>query len=109
MWREFCRIFSDPQDKGSKISGKSKWGLSKWGLKATLCNLRTIVHNCALLWLFGALSKGIFRHKMTTIVGNRGQLWTSALSPHLESPHLDFPENCGDIFGAFFLRNIGYF
>ena len=30
---------------------------------------------------------------MMTIVGNRGQLWTSALSPHLESPHLDFPEN----------------
>ena len=38
------------------------------------------------------LSKGIFHHKMTTIVGNRGQLWTSALSPHLQSPHLDFPE-----------------
>ena len=29
---------------------------------------------------------------MTTIVGNRGQLWTSTLSPHLPSPHLDFPE-----------------
>ena len=29
---------------------------------------------------------------MTTIVGNRGQLWTSTLSPHLESPHLDFPD-----------------
>ena len=29
---------------------------------------------------------------MTTIVGNRGQLWTSTLSPHLLSPHLDFPE-----------------
>ena len=27
---------------------------------------------------------------MTTIVGNRGQLWTSTLSPHLESPHLDY-------------------
>ena len=29
---------------------------------------------------------------MTTIVGNRAQLWTSALSPHLLSPHLDFPD-----------------
>ena len=50
-----------------------KSGKSKWGLKATLCNLRTIVYNCALLWpLWGHLSKGNFRHKMTTIVGNRG-------------------------------------
>ena len=44
-------------------------GALKWGLKAALCNLHT-----------------------TTIVGNRGQLWTSTLSPHLPSPHLDFPE-----------------
>ena len=66
-------------------------GALKLGLKATLGNLRTVVHNCALLWPF-CLSKGNFRRKMTTIVGNRGQLWTSALSPHLESPHLDFPE-----------------
>ena len=28
---------------------------------------------------------------MTPIVGNRGQVWTSTLSPHLLSPHLDFP------------------
>ena len=27
-------------------------GALKWGLKATLCNLRTIVHNCALSWPF---------------------------------------------------------
>ena len=26
-----------------------------------------------------------------TIVGNRGQLWTCTLSPHMLSPHLDFP------------------
>ena len=38
------------------------------------------------------LSKGNFRRKMATIVGNRGQLWTSTLSPHLLSPHLDFPD-----------------
>ena len=45
---------------------------------------------------------------MTTIVGNRGQLWTSTLSPHLESPHLDFPE----IFNLWALRedsSFGYF
>ena len=29
---------------------------------------------------------------MTTIVGNRGQLWTSALSPHSLSRLLDFPK-----------------
>ena len=63
-------------------------GALKWGLKATLCNLRTIVHNCALLWAFRRpFLRGFFRHKMMTIVGNRGQLWTSALSPHLQSPH----------------------
>ena len=72
-------------------SGKSKWGLSNGGLRPLSSNLRTIVYNCALLWLFlGPLSKGNFRRKMTTIVGNRGQLWTSTLSPHLESPHLDY-------------------
>ena len=38
------------------------------------------------------MGKGNFRRKMTTIVGNRGQLRTSTLSPHLLSPHLDFPE-----------------
>ena len=46
-----------------------------------------------LLWpFFGRLSsKGNFRHKMTTIEGNRGQLWTSTSSPHLLSPHVDVP------------------
>ena len=75
------------------ILGKSKWGLSNGGFKATLCNLHTIVHICALLWPFGPLSKGNFCHKMTTMVGNRGQLRTSTLSPHLQSPHLDFPDH----------------
>ena len=32
--------------------------------------------------------EGNFHSKMTTIVGNRGQLLTSTLSPHLQSPHL---------------------
>ena len=54
-------------------------GALKWGLKATLCNLSTTVYNCVLLWPFRPLSKGNFRRK---IVGNRGQLWPSTLSPH---------------------------
>ena len=50
--------------------------------------------------LFGPLSsKGNFRRKTTKILGNRGQLWTSTLSPHLESPHLDFPD---EIFESLF-------
>ena len=49
-------------------------GALKWGLKVTLGNLRTIVYNCAHLWPFGPVSKQNFRRKMTTIVGNRGQL-----------------------------------
>ena len=49
-------------------------GALKWGLKVTLGNLRTIVHIC--LWPFGPVSKRNFRRKMTTIVGNRGQLLT---------------------------------
>ena len=70
---------------------KSKWGLSNGGLRplsAICAQSSTIVHFCGP---FGPLSKGSFRRQMTTIVGNRGQLWTSTLSPHLLSPHLDFP------------------
>ena len=56
-------------------------GALKWGLKATL----QFAHNLLQLstfWAFlGPVSKGNFRRKMTTIVGNRGQLWTSTLSP----------------------------
>ena len=81
-----------PKEQKSCFSGKSKWGLSNGGLRplsAICAQSSTIVHFCGFS---GPLSKGIFRHKMTTIVGNRGQLWTSALSPHLQSPHLDFPE-----------------
>ena len=76
-----------------RISGKSKWGLSNEGLRplsAICAQSSTIVRFCGP---FGRLSKGNFRRKMTTIVGNRGQLWTSTLSPHVLSPHLDFPEN----------------
>ena len=76
------------------LSGKSKWGLSNGGLRplsAICAQSSTILHFCGL---FGPLSEGNFRHKVTTIVGNRGQLWTSTLSPHLKSPHLDFPDTC---------------
>ena len=86
----------DQPPKGSmnplegSISGKSKWGLPNGGLRpfsAICAQSSSIVHFCRL---FGPVSKA---HKMTTIVGNRGQLWTSTLSPHLLSPYLDFPDN----------------
>ena len=48
-------------------------GALKWGLKATLRNLRTIVHNCAILWPFWALSKGNFSSQNDD---NRRQSWT---------------------------------
>ena len=70
-------------------------GALKEGLKTTSCNLRTIGHNCALLWHVWALSKGNFRHKMTTIVGNRGQLWISTLSPHVLSSPFRFSREKG--------------
>ena len=65
------------------LNGGSQMGALKWGLN-------TIVRFCGL---FGPISQRKFRRKMTTIVGNRGQFWTSALSPHLLNPHLDFPDN----------------
>ena len=73
-------------------SGKPKRGLSNGGLRplsAICAQSSTIVHFCDP---FRPLSKVNFRRKMTTIAGNRGQLWTSTLSPHLLSPHLDFPD-----------------
>ena len=70
-------------------------GALKWGLKATLSNSRNRLQLCTFFCglLIGPLSKGNFRRKMTTVVGNCGKLWTSTLSPHLPSPHFDFPEN----------------
>ena len=56
-----------------ELLGKSKWGLIKWGLKATLCNSRTIVHNCALLWPFWAPLQGEFSSQNDD---NRRQSWT---------------------------------
>ena len=67
-------------------------GALKWGLKATLCNSYSIVYNCALCGPFGPLSNGNFRRKMAAIVGNREQLLTITLSPHLLRPHLDLPK-----------------
>ena len=76
-------------------SGKSKWGLSNGGLRphsAMCAQSSTIVHFCGP---FRPLSKGNFRRKMTTIVGNHGQVWTSTLNPHLLSPHSDFADKSG--------------
>ena len=106
MWVAPSPLFSRRRGPNIKNFG---WGL-KWGVSgaflfvyvlfALLSNLRTFVCNCKLctfMAFLGTLFKENFRHKMTTIVGNRGQWWTSTLSPHLLSPHLDFPswlENC---------------
>ena len=65
-------------------------GLSNGGLRplSAICvQSSTIVHFVGHLRPF---LRGTFVAKMTAIVGNRGQLWTSTLSPHLPSPHLDF-------------------
>ena len=48
-------------------------GALKWGLKATLCNLPTIVHNCALLWPFWAPFQG---ESSSQNDDNRRQSWT---------------------------------
>ena len=68
-------------------------GALRWGLKATLSTIcaqsSAIVRFCGA---FGPLFKRNFRRKMATIIANRGQLWPSTLSPHLLSPHLDFPD-----------------
>ena len=76
-------------------------GALKWGLKG---HSLQFVHNRAQLCTFVAFCKGNFRRKMTTILGNRGQLLTSTLSPHLQSPHLDFSES----FGGFRCRSSGH-
>ena len=64
---------------------------NEWGLKGTVCNSCTIVCKCAHLWPFGPFRKGNFRRRMTAIVGNCGQLRTSALSPYLRAPNWTFP------------------
>ena len=55
---------------------------------------RQFAHNCAHLWPFGPVSKRNFRRKMTTIVGNRGQL----LKPPFAKP----PFRLSQFWGAFF-------
>ena len=68
-------------------------GALKYGglrpLSAICAHLSTIVHVCGLL---GPFRKRNFCREMTTIIGNRGQLWPTTLSPHLLSPYLDFPK-----------------
>ena len=63
-----------------------KWGLSNGGLRplsAICAQLSAILHICGLL---SPLFDGSFRCKMTTIVGKRGQLWISTLSPFAKPP-----------------------
>ena len=78
-------ILIAPQVFQESLSGGSQMGAQGHSLQ--------FAHNRLQLCPFGALFKGNFRHKMTSIVGNRGQLWTSTLSPHLLSPHLDSPDH----------------
>ena len=57
-----------------KQAGKSTWELSNGGLRplsAIWAQSSAIVHFCGL---FEPLSKGNFRRKMMTIVGNCGQV-----------------------------------
>ena len=90
------RISRGVENRGSLISvplalrvllgGKSKWGALKCGLQVSLANSCTIVCNCAHLRPSGPFCKGNFCRKMTTLVGNRGQVRTTALSPRLKAP-----------------------
>ena len=94
--RGFAGVTSlDTENKGLKISGKfrSIFGESLNGGSQMALHSLQFAHDRLQLWTFVALnfvplSKGNFRRKMTTIAGNRGQLWTSTLRPHLLSPSL---------------------
>ena len=93
------RMPRDVSESSVQLSlGKSKWGLSNGGIRplSAICSQSsTIVHFYGPFGL-GPFLRGNFRHKMTTIIGNRGQLWTTTLSPHLLSPHfkLDLTDIC---------------
>ena len=71
---DFRRDLGQTTDDYLTKFGEVYMGALKWGLEATLCNCAqssTILHFCGP---FGPLSKGNFRHKMTTIMHNCGQL-----------------------------------
>ena len=53
---------------------------------------RQFVRNRLQLWTVVPFCKGNSRGKMRTNDRDCGRLWTSTLSPHLLSPHLDFPD-----------------
>ena len=75
--------------------GKSKWGLSNGGLRplsAICAQVSTIVHFCGLL---GPFSKGNFRHKMTTIIGNRGPIVEKYLKPPFAEPPFRLSRSVG--------------
>ena len=67
------------------ISGKSKWGFSNGGLRpfSATCAQSSIVRFCGP---FGPLSKGNFRHEMTTIVDNRGTIVDKYVKPPFPKP-----------------------
>ena len=78
----------------SEVSGKFKWGL-----KATLCNLGTIAHNCAHLWPFGPLSKGGTFAKTND---NCRRSWT-IVDKYVKPPFAKPPFRLSRIFWGFFV------
>ena len=62
-------------------------GALKWGRKGTLCNLRAIVYNCALLWPFGAPFQGKLSSQNDD---NRRQSWT-IVDKYLKPPFAKTP------------------
>ena len=108
-----------PKSGSGECLGKSKikMGALKWGLRplsAICAQSSTIVHFCGL---FGPLSKGNCRHKMTSIVGKeeeecpakgakrrKGRVKTGQPVPGPKQPrgqnvHRESAKNCFGLFG----------
>ena len=66
-----------------------------WASCAQSC---TVVHFCDRV---EHLSKGRCHRKMMIIIGNRGQLWTSSLSPHLLNPPCRLSRSFSHSFASF--------
>ena len=54
---------------------------------------------CSFVPFLGPFLRGNFRRKMTTIVGNHGQLWTSTLSPPFTKPPFTLCKSVLDLVG----------
>ena len=85
--RGWCLLL--PLRLAASKSGPSDMGLMP--LSVVSAESCAIAHICDL---FVHKCERNFRCKMTTIIGNRGQLRTGTLSPHVQSSDLDSPEKC---------------